>query len=134
MKTFFLYFKVIILVDEELMNMHAMDEVKPLDDIKPIDTQGPFDKKDEKNPNRLGRIFNIAGLCSAAASLLTLPVLFAPAAIILGTAGLLKGDEKISTYVVLAAVCSALIGAMTMLYLPHNGIFTPTAAVVFNLD
>ena len=109
------------------MNMHAMDEVKPLENA-PLDNIKPID---EKRPDKIGRIFNIAGFSSTFISLFALPILFAPAAIALGAICMFKGDHKISNYVVIAAVCAALIGATTMLYFPYNGVFTPTGTVIF---
>lgn len=63
-----------------------------------------------------GRKYSILGIVFAVLSLVTLPILFGPIAVIFGTAGVLKNDTRLGVIAIVLGVIFAVISTLIGMY------------------
>jgi len=72
-----------------------------------------------------GRKFSIIGIACAAISIIILPILFGPLAIIFGSMGMMKGDKKYGLIAVILGIVFSIASLIAGLYLLSNPSMMP---------
>jgi len=67
-----------------------------------------------------GRTFSILGIVFAFCSLIVLPIIFGPAAVICGSIGVIKGDRTLGIIAIVLGVILAVISYIIAIYLIYN--------------
>ena len=77
-----------------------------------------------EKPNE-GRKFSIIGIACAAISIIILPILFGPLAIIFGSMGMMKGDRKYGLIAVILGVVLSIASLIVGMYILSNPSMMP---------
>lgn len=76
-----------------------------------MDPDGPLDYPPPPMPRSAGRPWTIGGFILAAIALVLLPIIFGPAAVVVGVVGLRKGDA-LGKWAVIAGVAATVLGIL----------------------